>query len=64
MGFWRAIYYYMDWVYIGSKEQEVIDRQKHLKYLMCKQIKESNIKLNKVIKAPPNWNKNKRKRKK
>lgn len=64
MGFWRAIYYYMDWVYIGSKEQAVIDRQKHLKYMNCQQIKAGGVKLRTVIKAPPNWKKNKRKRKK
>ena len=45
MGFWRAIYYYMDWVYIGKKEQECIDRQKHLKFMMCKQITDGGIKL-------------------
>lgn len=36
----------MDWVYIGKKEQETVERQKRLKYLSCEQIKKSNIKLN------------------
>ena len=44
MGFWRTIYYYCDWVYIGEKEQNQVERQRHLKYLMCKQI-ETGIKL-------------------
>lgn len=52
MGFFRTLYYYMDWVYIGEIEQTQIDRQKHLKYLMGLQIKNSNIKLNRVIKVP------------
>ena len=44
--FWRLVYSYMDWVYIGKKEQETVERQKRLKYLSCEQIKKSNIKLN------------------
>ena len=44
--FWRLVYSYMDWVYIGKKEQEIVDRQKRLKYLSCEQVKKSNIKLN------------------
>ena len=44
--FWRLVYSYMDWVYIGKKEQETIERQKRLKYLSCEQLKKSNIKLN------------------
>jgi len=63
MGILRTVYYYLNWVYIGKKEQKQIDRQRHLKYLTCKQILESNIKLNIIAKAPVNW-KNKRKRKK
>jgi hypothetical protein len=61
MGFLRTFHWLFGWVYIGSKEQAEIDRQKHLKYLMCKQIKESNIKLNKVPYYKP---KSKSKRKK
>jgi len=47
-GFWRTIYYYMDWIYIGKKEQECIDRQKHLKFMMCKQITDGGIKLKSI----------------
>ena len=44
-GFWRTIYYYCDWVYIGEKEQKQVERQRHLKYLMCNQIEAGGIKL-------------------
>lgn len=64
MGFWRAIYYYMDWVYIGEKEQKQVERQRHLKYLMCQQIEKSDIKLNKIIKVPYYKPKSKKKIKK
>ena len=43
--FWRLVYSYLDWVYIGKKEQETVERQKRLKYLSCEQIKQSNIRL-------------------
>jgi hypothetical protein len=45
MGFWRTIYYYLDWEYIGKKEQEDVERQKHLKYMTCEQIKKGGVKL-------------------
>jgi hypothetical protein len=35
----------MDWVYIGKKEQETVERQKRLKYLSCEQIKKSSVRL-------------------
>ncbi len=50
MGFLRTLYNFIGIEYIGSKELFEIDRQKHLKYLMCKQIKDSNIKLFKIVK--------------
>jgi len=43
--FWRLVYSYMDWVYIGKKEQETVERQKRLKYLSCEQIKKSSVRL-------------------
>jgi hypothetical protein len=42
-GFWRAIYYLIGSDYIGTVEQKKIDRQKHLKYMTCKQIDSGNI---------------------
>jgi hypothetical protein len=51
MGLWRTLYYFIGVEYIGTKEQKEqkeIDRQKHLKFVMCKQIKESNLKLKRV----------------
>lgn len=48
--FWRTIYYYMDWIYIGEKEQKCVDRQKHLKYMMCKQIEAGCIRLKPIKK--------------
>ena len=44
-GFWRSVYWLMGYEYIGKKEIEQINRQKHLKYLNCQQIKASNFKL-------------------
>ena len=41
----RNLYYYCGWEYIGRKEQSLINRQKHLKYLTCEQVKKSKIKL-------------------
>lgn len=43
--FWRLVYSYLDWVYIGKKEQETVERQKRLKYLSCEQIKKSSVRL-------------------
>ena len=43
--FWRLVYSYMDWVYIGKKEQETVERQKRLKYICTEQIKKSNVRL-------------------
>ena len=51
MGLYRYIYYQLGWDYIGQKEQNEIDRQKHLKYQMTEQIKKSNIKLKKTKKS-------------
>jgi len=48
MGFWRTLYYFIGVEYIGTKEQKEIDRQKHLKFVMCNQIKESKLKLKRV----------------
>lgn len=50
MGFWRTIYYYLDWIYIGEKEQECVERQKRLKFLMCKQITDGGVKLKPIDK--------------
>ena len=59
MAFWRTLYYFIGIEYIGSREQAQIDRQKHLKHLMCKQIRDSDIKLFQVVKS-----KSRKKRKK
>jgi hypothetical protein len=48
MGFWRTLYYFIGVEYIGTKEQKQIDRQKHLKFVMCEQIKNSKLKLKRV----------------
>lgn len=45
MGLLRFFYSVMGYEYIGTKEIEQINRQKHLKYLNCQQIKASNFKL-------------------
>ena len=45
MGFLRTLYYLLDIEYIGELEQKQIEKQRRLKYLMCEQIKKSNIKL-------------------
>jgi len=45
MGFWRSLYYLLDIEYIGEAEQKQIEKQKRQKYLMCEQIKKSNMKL-------------------
>ena len=45
MGFWRNIYYLFDIEYIGEQEQKQIEKQRRQKYLLCEQIKKSNIKL-------------------
>lgn len=42
-GFWRAVYYYMDWEYHSKNDIVFDDRQKHLKYLCCKQIRETDF---------------------
>ena len=41
-GWWRWIYGQMGWEY-HSKNDEFDDRQKHLKYLCCKQIRDTDI---------------------
>ena len=41
-GWWRWIYSQMGWEY-HSKNDEFDDRQKHLKYLCCKQIRDTDI---------------------
>ena len=57
--FWRTVYYILDWPYYGRKEQAQIDRQKHLKYMACEQIKRSRIELKKVkgLIIVPYWKK-------
>lgn len=45
MGFLRTFHWLFGWDYIGKKEQECIDRQKHLKFMMCKQITDGGVKL-------------------
>lgn len=47
----RTIYYICNWEYVGRKEQAEIDRQKHLKYLMCGQLKKSKLRLKPVPKT-------------
>ena len=44
MGFYRFIYNILGIEYIGTKEQKEIDRQKHLKYIVCEQIKKTDKK--------------------
>ncbi len=45
MGFWRTLYYLLDIEYIGEQEQKEIEKQRRQKYLLCEQIKKSDIKL-------------------
>jgi len=45
MGFWRTLYYLLDIEYIGEQEQKDIEKQRRQKYLVCEQIKKSDIKL-------------------
>ena len=47
----RTLYYICGFEYVGRREQAQIDRQKHLKYLMCQQITKSKIKLKPVVKT-------------
>jgi hypothetical protein len=61
MGFWRTLYYFIGVEYIGKKEQALIDRQKHLKYVACKQIEAGGIKLKKENFITKNIKKNKKK---
>ena len=42
---WRFIYNMIGIEYIGSLEQQQIDRQKHLKHMVTKQIKAGGLKL-------------------
>lgn len=48
---WRTIYYICGWEYIGRREQAQIDKQKHLKYLVCEQLKKSKLRLKPVPKT-------------
>lgn len=48
---WRTIYYLCGFEYIGKREQATIDRQKHLKYLVCEQLKKSKLRLKPVPKT-------------
>jgi hypothetical protein len=50
--FWRTLYGILGYEYIGKKEQNEIERQSHLKQMSCNQIKNSNIKLNKIYPIP------------
>ena len=45
MGIWRTLYNIIGLDYIGSKEQEITDRQKHLKFMVCKQVESGGLKL-------------------
>lgn len=42
MGFWRSLYYYMEWEY-HSENDNWDERQKHLKHLCTKQIETLDI---------------------
>lgn len=42
-GWWRWIYSHMGWKYV-SKNDIWDDRQQHLKFVLCKQIRESKLK--------------------
>ena len=42
MGFWRRLYYYMEWDY-NSPNDEPDPRQKHLKFMCCEQIKKTDV---------------------
>lgn len=48
MGFKRLLYNLLGMDYVGSYEQNIISRQTHLKHMLCRQIEESNLKLNKL----------------
>ena len=45
-GWWRWIYGRMGWKYV-SKNDVWDDRQQHLKFMLCKEVRASN--LNKII---------------
>ena len=45
MGFWRSIYDIIGIEYIGEKERKQIERQTHLKYMLCRQIKDGGLRL-------------------
>jgi len=50
MGFTRVLYNFLGLDYVGRYEQAIIERQTHLKHLMCRQIRDSYVsrKLNKT----------------
>lgn len=50
MGWWRSVYYVMGWHYPDRIEWD--QRQKHLKYLQCEQIKKGGVRLRSVHTNP------------
>lgn len=50
MGVKRFLYNLFGIEYIGTSEQIMIDKMKHQKYLVCTQIRHSNIKLKSIYK--------------
>ena len=40
MGFYRTVYYLLNWEYEGTKEREQIEKQRQAKYLVVKELKE------------------------
>lgn len=63
-GWWRSIYNFLGLEYIGTKEQKDIEKQTRLKFILHKQIKETDLDLflfKRVIKNTKKRNKNKNK---
>jgi hypothetical protein len=40
MGFFRTVYYFLNWEYEGTTEREQIEKQRQVKYLMIKELRE------------------------
>ena len=49
----RFLYNLFGIEYIGTREQNMIDKMKHQKYLVCTQIRHSNIKLKPIKEVEP-----------
>jgi len=63
-GWWRSIYNFLGLEYIGTKEQKDIEKQTRLKFILHKQIRETDLDLflfKRVIKNTKKRNKNKNK---